>query len=522
LFWRLTLSLLGLDVGTSSCKGLLLGADGSQIAAASVEHELSHPRPGWVELSADTVWGNVSAVIRRLAEAGRQDGDPVHALAFSVSGDEAVPVDESGRALYPCIMSMDSRTAELAATWARQVDADSVYAVTGLPLAPNWPLLRLMWLRDHEPRVFADTAQMLCWEDLMIARLTGAAVTDHSLASRTMAFDIGKRDWSDEVLSLAGLPRSMFPPSVAPGTVAGVVARLVAAELGLPGDVLVAAGGFDQAMAALGAGLTRPGEAVVGTGTWEALTILTSTPAITPALQASGYTSGCYATGDLYYCMATSPGGGSVLRWFRDTFGAAEVEMSRRTGIDAFDLLMREVPDGPTGMLALPHFEGSYNPWMDPSSTGALLGLKLSTSRGQVLKALLEGITFELAENIARLEAAGVQVGGLRATGGGARSPVWLQLKADVTGRAVTRVTVSEAGCLAAAGLAGFAAGVFASLSEAASDLTRIAETYLPRPQIHAAYQEALPRYRGLYEAVRKVTAQAATEPTAPDATEGE
>jgi xylulokinase len=516
-FWRRHLSLLGLDIGTSACKGLLLGSDGHEIDVANIEHGLAFPRPGWVELSAETVWADISEIISGLAAAGRENGDPVRALAFSVSGDEAVPVDADGHALYPCIMSMDTRTAELAATWERTVDADSVYALTGLPFAANWPLLRLIWLRDHEPQVFASTAQLLCWEDLMVARLTGSAVTDDSVASRTMAFEIGKRNWSEEILAVASVASSMFPRSVASGTVIGVVAPAQAASLGLAGDVLVVAGGFDQAMAALGAGLTHPGDAVVGTGTWEALTILTASPAIAPSLRTGGYTSGCYVTGDLYYCLASNPGGGSVVRWFRDTFGAAEVEVGRRTGIDAFDLLMREVPDGPTGMLALPHFEGSYNPWMDPSSTGAVLGLRLSTSRGHMLKALLEGITFELAENIARLEAAGITIGGLLATGGGARSPVWLQLKADITGRAVTRVAVAEAGCLAAACLAGVGAGVFASAGDAVAAVTRTAETYQPRAQIHARYQEAFSRYRGLYAAVRPLAAQPGNGPVSAD-----
>jgi xylulokinase len=496
-------SLLGLDVGTSACKGLLLASDGREIASAIIEHGLMFPRPGWVELSADATWTEVASIIRSLAAAGRQQGDPVSGLAFSVSGDEAVPVDAAGRVLYPCIMSMDSRSAELAETWDSTTDAGKIYGLTGLPLAPNWPLLRLIWLRAHEPQVFAATAQMLCWEDFMVARLTGSAVTDHSVASRTLAFDIGKRAWSGEILSLAGIPSSMFPPSVASGTTVGVVAPGPAEELGLSARVLVVAGGFDQAMAALGAGLTHHGQAVVGTGSWEALTILTSSPAIAPPLRTGGYTSGCYVADDLYYCLASNPGGGSVVRWFRDTLGTAELEISRRTGADAFELLMQQMPDGPTGMLALPHFEGSYTPWMDPSSTGALLGLQLSTTRGDMLKALMEGITFELAENIARLEAAGVQVGDLRATGGGARSPAWLQLKADVTGRVVTRVSVAEAGCVAAACLAGVGTGIFSSAAEAANAVTKTAESYQPRPEVHAAYQEAFSRYRQLYAALR-------------------
>ena len=250
-------------------------------------------------------------------------------------------------------------------------------------------------------------------------------------------------------------------------------------------------------------GLIRPGDAVVGTGTWEALTILTAAPASGARLRTAGYASGCYVAGDLYYCLASNPGGGSVLRWFRDAFGQPELELASRDGLDAFDLIMRQVPDDPTGMLVLPHFEGSYTPWMDPASVGAILGLRLSTTRGQVVKALLEGITFELMENIIRLEEAGVAVGDLRATGGGSRSPVWLQLKADITGRPVSRVAVSEAGCLAAAILAGVGTGAFSSIHETLAHLIRVTETYYPRPHVHEAYQEPFAMYRKLYAALR-------------------
>ena len=255
-------------------------------------------------------------------------------------------------------------------------------------------------------------------------------------------------------------------------------------------------------MAALGAGLTRPGQAVVGTGSWEALTILTASPAIAPSLRTGGYASGCYVTDDLYYCLASNPGGGSVVRWFRDTLGVAELEISRRTGADAFDLLMQQLPDGPTGMLALPHFEGSYTPWMDPSSTGAILGLQLSTTRGEMLKALLEGITFELAENIARLEAAGVRsVTCARPVV--ARDPGLAAAQGRYHRPCRDPRRGAEAGCLAAACLAGVGAGVFSSAAEAANAVTRTAESYQPRPQVHAVYQEAFSRYRQLYAALR-------------------
>jgi xylulokinase len=497
------LSLVGLDVGTSGSKGLLLTTDGRDLGTAQVPYPLSFPRQGWVELDSDTVWAAVQTVISHLARVSQTAGDPIQALAFSVSGDEAVPVDAEGHALYPCMMSMDTRTRHVVRWWEREVGAERVYQATGLRPAENWPLIRLMWLREQEPQIFGRTAQMLAWEELMILRLTGEAVTEHSLASRSMAFDIHTRAWSPEMLALAEIPSSMFPRSEESGVVVGQVSAQAAEALGLPPSTRVVSGGFDQGMAALGAGLSRPGDAVVGTGTWEALTVLTERAALSPALCAGGYTSGCYVNRDLYYCMATNPGGGSVLRWFRDTLGREEMEVSRRTGVDAFELLLRDVPDQPTGMLVLPHFEGSYTPWMDPDSTGAILGLRLSTSREQLIRALLEGVTFELLENVVRLEEAGVTVGTIRATGGGARSPLWLQLKADITGRPVTRVATEEAGCLAAACLAGVGVGAFSTVAQALESFVRLGPTYEPRSTVHEAYRPLFDKYRRLYATLR-------------------
>lgn len=497
------MSLLGLDVGTSSCKGLVLRSDGEQIGVAQREYQLDFPRPGWVELDAEAVWTAVREITRELAWQAREAGDPLEAMAFSVSGDEAVTVDNAGRALAPCIMAMDVRTADLAEKWYEQPETALAYQLTGLPPAPNWPVLRLMWLRENQPATFGATRQMLCWEDYLMLRLTGTAVTDHSVAARTLAFDIRRRSWSQEVLALAGISPAMFPRSVPSGTIVGEIPPGLAGDLGLEPCVRVVTGGFDQPMAALGAGLVRPGQAVVGTGTWEALTILTAEPAIAPDLAKGGYATGCYPIGDLYYCLASNPGGGSVVRWFRDTFGSAEAEVARRTGLETFDLLMREIPDGPTGLLVLPHFEGSYTPWMDPASTGAILGLRLSTTRGEMLKGLLEGITFELLENITRLEECGIEIGPLRATGGGSRSPAWLQLKADITGRPVLPVAVSDAGCLAAACVAGAGIGTFHSAQEPLTSLARTTGVYEPRPSLHDLYRETYARYRQLYGTLR-------------------
>lgn len=268
---------------------------------------------------------------------------------------------------------------------------------------------------------------------------------------------------------------------------------------------MLVTGGFDQAMAALGSGLLSPGEACVGTGTWEALTIVTDTPVLSSAMLEAGYPFGCYVAPDLYFCLASNAGGGSLLRWYRDAFGREELELSRATGGDVFDLIVQQATAHPTGLLVLPHFEGSYNPWMDPHSSGAIVGLSLNTTRGDLVKALLEGITFELRENIERIETAGLPVRELRATGGGAKSPAWLQLKADITGKPIVTVNIKESGCFAAASLAGVGIGVFSTLEEPIRNLVRPTAVYEPASAAKAAYDEIFASYHALYAALKPI-----------------
>lgn len=499
------MSLLGLDLGTSACKGMVISEEGYEIANTRRDYPLSFPVPGHVELDSNLVWQAVQEIIQALAHESRQRHDPIRAICLSVSGDEALPVDTNGVALYPCIMAMDVRSTDIAERWERDFGRERIYNITGLPIHAMHPLVRLMWLRSYEPQVFARIARMLCWEEFVALRLGVEPITDFSVASRTMAFDILRHDWSVDVLTAADIPFSFFPEVRPSGTPIGTLPTSLTRELGLEGKVTLVTGGFDQPMAALGAGLLNPGDAVVGTGTWEALTILTGEPVLSQNMLQSGYPFGCCVMKDLYFCLASNAGGGSLLRWFRDTLGKEEVERSRSTGIDAFDLIIQQVTPRPSRLLVLPHFEGSYNPWMDPHSTGAIIGLSLNTTRGEIVKAILEGITFELRENIERVESAGLAVRELRATGGGAKSAAWLQLKADITGKPVIAVNVKEAGCFAAACLAGVGIGAFASIDELIKELVRPTAVYGPRPSLKMEYDEIFASYHMLYSALKPI-----------------
>jgi xylulokinase len=266
----------------------------------------------------------------------------------------------------------------------------------------------------------------------------------------------------------------------------------------------VVAGGFDQSMACLGAGTTEVGDAMVGTGTMEALCVVAGQPVLNPELLRGGYPWNIRVVPDRFICTATNVGGGLVLRWFRDTFGQEAVAQASRTGRSAYDVLLDGASPGPTDLLLLPHLAGSGPPYKDADSLGALLGITATTTKGEIVQAVLEGITYELRQNIDTMAAAGVRITQLRAVRGGARSARWAQLKADITGLPVVRPCIEEAGCLAAAILAGCGTGIYRSVSEAAGALVRIKDRFEPDLARHAAYTQRYELYRGIYPALKE------------------
>jgi xylulokinase len=499
--------VIGLDVGTSACKGVLLDGAGRQLAGGHRSYALSVPSPGRVELDPEAVWSAAATVIRRLGRHAARDRWRIAALACSVSVDEAVLVDGRDRPLSDVIMALDTRSAGTARRWAATAGEEIIYRITGLPVHPAHPLVRLLWLREHEPERFRRVARILAWEEFVAVRSGLPPTSDPSVAARTMAWDVAAGRWSTELLDLAGLPATLFPAVRPSGSVIGEIPAAVARTLSLPDGVVLVAGGMDQAVATLGAGVTRPGQAMVGTGSWEALTvILSAAPPDTTSLRSSGIGLGPFVTGRDLTAMATQAGGGALVGWLRDV-------LDPRLTVGRF---LRLAPDRPSGLLVLPHLEGSYSPWMDPSSRAAVAGLSLETTPGMLLRGALEGITFELRLNVERLERAGVAIDEIRCTGGGARSAAWVQLKADILGRPMVLVDVTENGAHGAAWLAGHAVGLYPTVEIAAERFARPVRTVEPHPAMATHYEAAFARYRELYPALRRAREHA----IAPDQSE--
>lgn len=495
------MSFMGIDIGTTGAKAVVFNGDGKIISSAYREYSMQSPRPGWLELDSNLV----SCLVREIiAEAARGAGkDSVQGLAVSAIGEGITAVGPDRKPLHNTFISMCTRSRVQTETWRQAFGKERTHQITGHPLHPQFCLTKLLWLKQNHPDIFEKTWKFLGWEDFVYAMLGVEPVVDYSLASRTLLFDIVKLAWSEEILDAAGIPQSKLPCVAASGQVIGRIPREVCGELGLSDTAVAVTGGFDQACAALGAGVVFPGMAADGLGTVECITVGLGRPNLGKEMLANSYPCFPHCLHGMYATLAFSYSGGNLLRWYRDNFAKSEVEQAQKTGRNAYELILAELPVHVGGPLVLPHFVGTGTPWADPLSRGAILGLTLNTTGPQILRSLLESVVFELKLNLDCLDGCGIRVDQLRATGGGARSPAWMQMKADVTGLEVTSMAVSEAGALACAMLTATALERFRDLGDAAASWVKAGRTYTPEPGAASRYKERYDLYRELYAALR-------------------
>ncbi len=497
------MSLLGLDVGITGCKAVAFDLNGAMLAQAYREYPLYQPQPGWMEFEPAEVWTAVKAVIRDVTAAtAATAGDPVRALCIATHGESVAPVDAQGRPIYRFITAIDTRAAEQARWWGETLGRERIFAITGMPLHPMYTINKLMWLRQHEPGVFAAAERFLCMPDFLFSQLSVPPAMDYSLAARTMAFDVNRLAWSEEILALADLDASRLSRPVASGTVLGEIAPAVAAELGLPRGVLAVVGGHDHACGSVGCGAIAGGIVMDSTGTVECVAVASAKLVLDPKLLASNLPIASHAAPGMYMVLGWTSVGGALLRWYRDNFARAEMAEAAATGQSVYDLILAQASAGPSPVLILPHFVGSGTPALDPASKGAILGLNLSTTAGQIIKGILDSVTYEIKLSVDAMEAAGIVVRELRAMGGGAKSSLWLQTKADILGKPVAAMDVAEAPCLGCAILAGVATGVFPSVEAGVAVMVRRGRVYEPDPALHTRYMEKAALFGQVYPAL--------------------
>ncbi len=498
------MSLMGVDIGTTGTKAVVFREDGEILSSAYRSYQELFPRPGWVEMNPEQIWKSVCDVI---TQAGAQaQKDPVRALGCSVLGEAVTPVDKKGQFLYNTIPSVDARCTAQVEWWEQQFGADDIYLLTGQPLHTSYSLNKVMWLRDEMADVFKQTWKFLLWEDLFCCRLGLVPTIDYSLASRTMAFDINQRKWSDKILGAANISPDLFALTSQAGNHVGDLTASKAHSLGLPNGVAVTVAGHDVINGAFGAGVVSQGQAVLTIGTTESLVVALNQPNLSNKPRTEMFACYCHTAPEKYAALAYSTCSGNLLRWYRDNFATHEAEECARTGVDIYDLLTSKANLGKSGLLLLPHFVGSGTPYLDPLSRGAIIGLNLSTNLGDILAAILEGTTFELMLNMEALGNAGISFDEMRAVGGGAKSDRWLQLIADITGKTIIRLDVTESGCLGAAMQAGIAVGLYPSQNVAMQKLIKLGTRFDPDSSQTGIYTELYAAYKDLYFKVKPLS----------------
>lgn len=496
------MNYMGVDVGTSGCKAVVFDESGVERASSYREYNVIFSADGGAELDSEEVMQKCEAVIREAAE--KAESRSVKGLGISSQGEAFTALGEDGRALCNAMVSSDVRADHFAKTWPKRFGEKRLYQITGHTAHPLFTLFKFLWLKENRPEVWEKAARFLCFEDLLQFRLGLDPAIGWSLAGRTMLFDVRKHAWSGEILEDIGLSIDKLARPLASGTVAATVPKGVSDRLGLAKDAFLVVGGHDQPCAALGAGVTEPGCAMYATGTVECIAPALSEPVFTEALRKNNLCTYDHAVPGMYTSLTYSLTGGNILKWFRDEFGAEEVEEARRTGRNAYELLLDTMDDKPADLMVLPYFTPTGTPYFDTVTRGAILGLRLSTKRRDVIKALIEGVAFEMKLNLHILEESGCGIHELRATGGGAKSKLWNQLKADVLGKPVTALNVIEAGCLGTAMLA-FAADSGQDVRKVAKEWVRPVEEHHPRPETAALYRERFELFRKIYPAIKQL-----------------
>jgi xylulokinase len=478
--------LLGIDIGTTATKALLLDPARGVVAVGSRETRLRSPRPGWAEEDTDAWWANLASLARELAA-----GQRIAAVGVSGMVPCVILVDDELRALRPSIQQNDARAGPQIATLRERLRGARVSARTGAAITQQSVGPKLLWLQEHEPDVWAAGAHVLGSYDLMTALLTGTLQVEANWALESGLFDLETGDWAPDILAAAGVAPGRLPAVRSPALVVGGVTAPAAAQSGLPEGVPVVAGSADHVAAAFAAGVVSPGDVLIKLGGAGDILAVSETPVVDERLFLDLHlVPGLYLPNG---CMATS---GSLVRWFQSELGDG-------ASLAELDEAAARVPAAADGIVALPYFLGEKTPLQDPDARGAFIGLHLGHSRAHLYRAVLEAVAFGFRHHLDVFAELGLPVTTVRIGDGGAKSRLWTQIVADVIGRPLEVVSGGGA-ALGAAFLAGMATGAFHDWQQIRTFLTIEGRV---TPAASRDYERPYAVYRRLYPALREVTA---------------
>jgi len=486
----------GLDIGTTGCKIVLYDDAYKLVDTYYTEYSSKHQN-GQHEIDFNDVKDGVLSILKKASEKYK-----IEALGVTSFGETFAMLDENDEILAPSMLYTDPRGKQECEYLKNILGKERIIEITGLDLVPMYSISKIMWLKNNKPELFNRCKHILLGEDFIAYTLTGNCMLEPSLASRTCAFDINTRTWSKEILEAAGIKEELLSKPVDFGTVVGKIKQEIKDYLGISHDITVVMACHDQIAGMIGSGVLSSDISMDGSGTVECIPVVMDKVPKDMEFYSYGYSAVPFIE-NKFACYAFSYTGGASLKWFRDNFAMLESKIAKEENKSIYKMLDDNVCDGPTGILVQPHFAGAATPYMDNDTKACFIGVTLEHTKFDFYKALMEGNSYEMLINLEKLKKFTGEIKEIRATGGGANSDVWLQIKADILNKKITCFNCQEVGAAGTTAITGKAIGLYPSIKEAIEKMVPKRKEFYPIEKNVLKYQELYKQYRGIYKALK-------------------
>lgn len=493
--------LLGIDIGTSSCKVALFSENGDLIKEANSDYSVYYPKEGYAEQNPNEWWDGAVRAVNRLVDEAKPDIDKIAGIGVAGQSWSAVAVDKNGNVLCNTPIWMDTRAEEICREITELIDENELFEISGNPIKPSYTLPKILWYKKYMPEVYKKTYKILQSNSFIALRLTGVFSQDVSQGYGLQCFDVKKGGWNYEVCKKLSLNPDILPDLYPCHQVVGKLTAKAAEELSLKEGIPVVAGGLDAACGTLGAGVIHNGETQEQGGQAGGMSICLDCCKADKRLILSNH-----VVPNKWLLQGGTTGGGGVLKWAEKEFCFEEREKAKKLGKNSFyymDKLAEEIAPGSDGVVFLPYMAGERSPIWNKRAKGVFYGVDFKKTKAHFIRALMEGVCYSLLHNIEVAEESGAKISVMHSIGGAANSALWTQMKADVTGKAIAVPNSDTATALGAAILAGVGTNIYHSFDEAVEKTVKIRKTYLPNPEFKEGYRKNYKTYKELYNRLK-------------------
>lgn len=495
--------LIGIDIGTSGTKTVLFDEMGNTVASSLMEYPMYQPRSGWAEQDPEDWWNAVCVTLRQVLTESGIDPSGVKGIGLSGQMHGAVLLDKDNKVIRKSIIWCDQRSFRECEQITSLIGKERLVEITANPALTGFTAAKVMWVKNNEPEIFEKTKKILLPKDYIRFKLTGEFATEVSDASGMQFLDVPRRKWSDEILNKLGIDRSMLADVYESPVVTGVVSKEASDVTGLKVGTPVAGGAGDQAAGAIGNGIVEPGVISSTIGTSGVVFAFSEKVSIDPKGRVHTF---CHAVPGAWHIMGVTQAAGLSLKWFRDNFCIEEKRTAELMGIDPYVLMDKEAEKagpGSGGIIYLPYLMGERTPHLDPDARGVFFGLTAKNGKGDMIRAILEGVVFSLKDCLEIIKEMGVEVKDVRASGGGGKSPLWRQLQADIYETPITTINTSEGPALGVAILAGVGTGVYTNVQQACAAIIKESTRQQPNNDLFCKYRACYKLFRNLYSSLK-------------------